>query len=208
MYREDVQGLIEKYSHDSRKYRRVHNSLQNLIMVGSASTTTIAALDTGQALTWQSITLLFISFAITVAAMINGYYKFRERSYFLQQTPTRSRKGRTPSPSGWATTRTSGQDRSRRPSPDSLSASGDTRTDAAEQKQLVRSSFSLQNEAVCSRGGVLCPTRMWVLPSPRKAEVGEESPARSPWKWSDLSRPGTRRGFTRSDRLRCPIPNV
>ncbi|WP_327425768.1 MULTISPECIES: SLATT domain-containing protein [unclassified Streptomyces] len=27
-----------------------------------------------------------ISFAITVVAMFTGYYKFRERSYFLQQT--------------------------------------------------------------------------------------------------------------------------
>lgn len=86
LYREDVQGFIDVYAHESRKYRRVHNILQTLIMVGSAATTTIAALDTGKELTWHSITLLLISFAITVAAMINGYYKYRERSYFLQQT--------------------------------------------------------------------------------------------------------------------------
>ncbi|MFB7225720.1 SLATT domain-containing protein [Streptomyces sp. NPDC056227] len=55
-------------------------------MIGSASTTTIAALDTGKELTWQSVTLTVISFAITVAAMFTGYYKFRKRSYFLQQT--------------------------------------------------------------------------------------------------------------------------
>ncbi|MGY3676921.1 hypothetical protein ACVWXU_000544 [Streptomyces sp. TE33382] len=55
-------------------------------MIGSASTTTIAALDTGKELTWQSVTLTGIGFAITVAAMFTGYYKFRERSYFLQQT--------------------------------------------------------------------------------------------------------------------------
>jgi hypothetical protein len=41
---------------------------------------------TGKELTWQSVTLTAISFAITVAAMFTGYYKFRERSYFLQQT--------------------------------------------------------------------------------------------------------------------------
>jgi hypothetical protein len=86
LYREEVATAIEKYQADSRKYRRIHNSLQSLIMIGSASTTTIAALDTGKELTWQSVTLTGISFAITVAAMFTGYYKFRERSYFLQQT--------------------------------------------------------------------------------------------------------------------------
>ncbi|WP_307816281.1 MULTISPECIES: DUF4231 domain-containing protein [unclassified Streptomyces] len=86
LYREEVTTAIEQYQADSRKYRRVHNGLQTLIMIGSASTTTIAALDTGKELTWQSVTLTAISFAITVAAMFTGYYKFRERSYFLQQT--------------------------------------------------------------------------------------------------------------------------
>ncbi|MDX3066447.1 DUF4231 domain-containing protein [Streptomyces sp. ND04-05B] len=86
LYREEVATAIEKYQADSRKYRRIHNGLQTLIMIGSASTTTIAALDTGKELTWQSVTLTVISFAITVAAMFTGYYKFRERSYFLQQT--------------------------------------------------------------------------------------------------------------------------
>ncbi|MFD5341539.1 DUF4231 domain-containing protein [Streptomyces hawaiiensis] len=86
LYREEVATAIEQYQADSRKYRRIHNSLQSLIMVGSASTTTIAALDTGRELTWQSVTLTGVSFAITVAAMFTGYYKFRERSYFLQQT--------------------------------------------------------------------------------------------------------------------------
>ncbi|WP_413804521.1 SLATT domain-containing protein [Streptomyces sp. OE57] len=41
---------------------------------------------TGKELTWQSVTLTVISFAITVSTMFTGYYKFRERSHFLQQT--------------------------------------------------------------------------------------------------------------------------
>lgn len=86
MYREDVASLVEQYQADSRRYRSIHNRLQTLIMIGSASTTTIAALNTGKELTWQSVSLTVISFAITVAAMFTGYYKFRERSYFLQQT--------------------------------------------------------------------------------------------------------------------------
>ncbi|MEV0991130.1 SLATT domain-containing protein [Streptomyces sp. NPDC049949] len=86
LYREEVTTAIEQYQADSRKYRRIHNGLQTLIMIGSASTTTIAALDTGKELTRQSVTLTAISFAITVAAVFTGYYKFRERSYFLQET--------------------------------------------------------------------------------------------------------------------------
>ncbi|MGW3122201.1 DUF4231 domain-containing protein [Streptomyces sp. NPDC001107] len=86
LYREDVTGIIEQYQADSRKYRRVHNILQSLIIIGSATTTTIAALDTGQQLTWQSVSLTGISFAVTLAAAFTGYYKYRERSFFLQQT--------------------------------------------------------------------------------------------------------------------------
>ncbi|MFI1869957.1 DUF4231 domain-containing protein [Streptomyces jumonjinensis] len=86
LYSEEVTTAIEQYQADSRKYRRIHNGLQSLIVIGSASTTSIAALDTGRELTWQSVTLTVISFAITMTAMFTGYYKFRECSYFLQQT--------------------------------------------------------------------------------------------------------------------------
>ena len=86
LYREDVADIVEQYQADSLKYRRTHNYLQVLIMVGSAATTTIAALDSGREPTWQSLTLTALGFAITLAAAFTGYYKYRERSYFLQQT--------------------------------------------------------------------------------------------------------------------------
>ncbi|MFE7958658.1 DUF4231 domain-containing protein [Streptomyces sp. NPDC057413] len=86
LYREDVAGIIEQHRNDSRKYRRVHNTLQNLIMIGSASTTTVGALDTRNAFTWQNITIVAVGFTITLAAAFTGYYKYRERSYFLLQT--------------------------------------------------------------------------------------------------------------------------
>ncbi|MFI0860375.1 DUF4231 domain-containing protein [Streptomyces smyrnaeus] len=86
LYREDVAGIAEQYQADSRKYRRVHNSLQSLIMIGSVGTTTIAAFDIGKQLTWQSVSLTAISSAIALAAAFAGYYKYRERSYFLQRT--------------------------------------------------------------------------------------------------------------------------
>ncbi|MEV2255918.1 DUF4231 domain-containing protein [Streptomyces sp. NPDC050147] len=86
LYREDVVGVIEQHRTDSRKYRLIHNLLQNLIMIGAASTTTVAALDTRNQFTWQNITIVAIGFTVTLAAAFTGYYKYRERSYFLLQT--------------------------------------------------------------------------------------------------------------------------
>ncbi|MFH9118371.1 DUF4231 domain-containing protein [Streptomyces globisporus] len=86
LYREDVAGVIEQHRNDSRRYRLVHNALQNLIMIGSAATTTVAALDTRNQFTWQNITIVAIGFTVTLAAAFTGYYKYRERSYFLLQT--------------------------------------------------------------------------------------------------------------------------
>ncbi|MFE9635326.1 DUF4231 domain-containing protein [Streptomyces sp. NPDC006463] len=81
-----LKKLIEQHRADSRKYRRVHNTLQNFIMIGSAATTTVAALDTGGGLTWQNVTIVAIGFAVTLSAAFTGHYKYRERSYFLLQT--------------------------------------------------------------------------------------------------------------------------
>jgi hypothetical protein len=86
VYREGVADLIEQYRSESVRYRRVHNGLQVLVMTGSAGSTTVAALDWGQQPTWQGITLTGISFAVTMASAFTGYYKYRERSYFLQET--------------------------------------------------------------------------------------------------------------------------
>ncbi|MFB8123302.1 DUF4231 domain-containing protein [Streptomyces bacillaris] len=86
LYREDVAGVIEQHRTDSRRYRFIHNMLQNLIMIGAASTTTVAALDTRNQFTWQNITIVAIGFTVTLAAAFTGYYKYRERSYFLLQT--------------------------------------------------------------------------------------------------------------------------
>ncbi|WP_432095655.1 hypothetical protein [Streptomyces sp. bgisy100] len=49
--------------------------LQNLIMIGSAATTTVAALDTRNQFIWQNITIVAIGFTVTVAAAFTGYYK-------------------------------------------------------------------------------------------------------------------------------------
>ncbi|MFK0188267.1 SLATT domain-containing protein [Streptomyces rubiginosohelvolus] len=86
LYREDVASVIEQHRNDSRRYRLVRNTLQNHIMIGSAATTTVAALVTRNQFTWQNITIVAIGFTVTLAAAFTGYYKYRERSYFLLQT--------------------------------------------------------------------------------------------------------------------------
>ncbi|WP_157876765.1 DUF4231 domain-containing protein [Streptomyces graminilatus] len=85
LYREEMPDVIEQYRSESRRYRRVHNSLQALIMVGSTAVTTLAAME-AKDWTWQTILMIGLGFCVTIATAFTGYYKYRERSYFLQQT--------------------------------------------------------------------------------------------------------------------------
>ncbi|MFE4817437.1 DUF4231 domain-containing protein [Streptomyces sp. NPDC056704] len=85
LYREDVSEVIEQYQKESLRYRRVHNSLQTLIMAGSTTVTTVAALETKD-WTWQSTLVIVVGFCVALASTFTGYFKYRERSYFLQQT--------------------------------------------------------------------------------------------------------------------------
>ncbi|WP_229848925.1 DUF4231 domain-containing protein [Streptomyces melanogenes] len=85
IYREETSEVIAQYGRESRHYRRVHNSLQSLIMVGSTAVTTIAALSQ-QDWNWQSVSVVVLGFSVTLASAFTGYYKYRERSYFLRQT--------------------------------------------------------------------------------------------------------------------------
>jgi hypothetical protein len=84
-YRENLSGVIEQYRAESRRYRSVHNSLQSLIMVGSAAVTTLAALEAKEC-TWPTASMIVLGFCVTIATAFTGYFKYRERSYFLQQT--------------------------------------------------------------------------------------------------------------------------
>ncbi|GGX29174.1 hypothetical protein GCM10010353_50370 [Streptomyces chryseus] len=85
MYREDTAEVIAQYGRESRHYRRVHNILQSLIIIGSTAMTTIAALNQ-QEWNWQTVSVVILGFSVTLASAFTGYYKYRERSYFLRQT--------------------------------------------------------------------------------------------------------------------------
>lgn len=85
LYREDVTEVVVQYQREGRRYRRVHNALQSLVMVGSTAMTTLAALE-ARVWNWQTILVIALGFSVTLASAFTGYYKYRERSYFLRQT--------------------------------------------------------------------------------------------------------------------------
>ncbi|AXE86585.1 hypothetical protein C1703_16400 [Streptomyces sp. Go-475] len=84
IYRETVPVTIEQYRSDGLRYRRIHNFFQSIIIVGSLATSTAASLaDTPAPYKWITVGT---SFSVGLAAGFTGYFKFRERSFYLQQT--------------------------------------------------------------------------------------------------------------------------
>lgn len=84
IYRETVPGAIEQYRSDGIRYRRVHNFFQSVIIIGSLATSTAASLaETPAPYKWITVGT---SFSVGLAAGFTGYFKFRERSFYLQQT--------------------------------------------------------------------------------------------------------------------------
>lgn len=85
LYKADVSAHILQYQEEGDKYRKIHNRLQSVIMVGSLGATTVAALQAGPMTADQWVTV-GLSLAVSLAAAFMGYFKFRERSFYLQQT--------------------------------------------------------------------------------------------------------------------------
>lgn len=84
IYRDGVPTEIDRYRRESTYYRRVHNFLQAIIIVGAlAGSTLTSLLQSVPALRWFAVGT---TFAVGVAAGFTGYFKFRERSFYLQQT--------------------------------------------------------------------------------------------------------------------------
>lgn len=81
-------GAMQRSIFSTRKsgdrYRRVNNSFQSVIIVGSLATTAVASLNTGEgALKWIAVGL---SFTVGLSAGFTGYFKYRERAFYLRQT--------------------------------------------------------------------------------------------------------------------------
>jgi len=84
LYKADISSFIEQFKWEGDKYRKRHNRLQSIVIIGSLSTTTIASL--GSAVPADRWLTVGFSFTVGLAAGFMGYFKFRERSFYLQQT--------------------------------------------------------------------------------------------------------------------------
>ncbi|MFC8733232.1 DUF4231 domain-containing protein [Luteimicrobium sp. NPDC057192] len=83
-YQGEMLRGVSDIRRNSSRYRRINNAFQSVIIVGSLATTTVASLNNGEGpLKWGSVAL---SFAVGISAGFMGYFKYRERSFYLQQT--------------------------------------------------------------------------------------------------------------------------
>ncbi|HYT40818.1 MAG TPA: DUF4231 domain-containing protein [Methylomirabilota bacterium] len=85
-YKENVLATISGYRRKSNYYRFIANILQIFIIVGSVlvtSATSALGFGFGDAFKWIAPA---ISILVAISAGLTGYFKFRERSFNLQQT--------------------------------------------------------------------------------------------------------------------------
>ena len=84
IYRDGVPEDIERFQRESKYYRRIHNALQSIIIIGALAASTLTSLiQSVPQLRWFAVGT---TFAVGVAAGFTGYFKFRERSFYLQLT--------------------------------------------------------------------------------------------------------------------------
>lgn len=84
LYRTASLRDIESYRRDSMRNRRVHNTFQGIIIVGSIMVTSLtsAGLE-NPVFRWSGVVLAAL---VSISAGFTGYFKFRERGYNQQQT--------------------------------------------------------------------------------------------------------------------------
>ncbi|MFF9478036.1 SLATT domain-containing protein [Streptomyces sp. NPDC014733] len=83
-YKDSIPTELESLRKDGKKYRRRHNFAQSVIILGSLGGTSISALaDTPAPLKYWA---MGITLTVGAAAGFTGYYKWRERAFYLQQT--------------------------------------------------------------------------------------------------------------------------
>ncbi|WP_329386053.1 DUF4231 domain-containing protein [Streptomyces sp. NBC_01716] len=83
-YSESVPEELDQLRKESHRYRRRHNFFQLLIIIGSIANAGAQTFsDTTQPL--KSI-IIGLTMLVAICAGVTGYYKFRERSFNLQQT--------------------------------------------------------------------------------------------------------------------------
>jgi hypothetical protein len=83
-YKEDAYSDIDKLRVESRRYRGVNNVLQGILIIGSLAATGAAGVAAELAsVRWV---ILGVTFAVGISSGFMGYFKYKERSFYLQQT--------------------------------------------------------------------------------------------------------------------------
>lgn len=83
-YRDELPEVISQYRDEANRYRRVHNRLQSVIIIGSVLTSAITTASVSyEQVRWFAVG---VSAVVGLAAGFTGYFKYRERSFNLQQT--------------------------------------------------------------------------------------------------------------------------
>jgi hypothetical protein len=83
-YKDDAYNDIDKFRTESTRYRRVNNMLQAVLIIGSLAATGTAALTASVPdIRWATIGMTFV---VGIASGFMGYFKYKERSFYLQQT--------------------------------------------------------------------------------------------------------------------------
>ncbi len=86
IYKEGIPEIIIRYRKEADRYRNIANWLQIIIIIGSVlvtSATSAAGFEFGGIFRWIAP---IISIVVAISAGLVGYFKFRERSFNLQQT--------------------------------------------------------------------------------------------------------------------------
>jgi hypothetical protein len=83
-YKEDSFADINRFRVDSKRYRSVNNFLQGVLIIGSLAATGASGIAAElPALRWATLGL---TFAVGISSGFMGYFKYKERSFYLQQT--------------------------------------------------------------------------------------------------------------------------
>ena len=83
-YKGDAYVDIEQFRTESRGYRRTNNILQGTVIIGSLAAT--GASGVAAALPNIRWAVLGITFVVGISSGFMGYFKYKERSFYLQQT--------------------------------------------------------------------------------------------------------------------------
>jgi MFS family permease len=83
-YKDESHEDIETFRLESSRYRRVNNFFQAILIIGSLAATGSSALTAEVPnIRWATLGLTFV---VGISSGFMGYFKYKERSFYLQQT--------------------------------------------------------------------------------------------------------------------------